>query len=76
MTDRIPLIGHRGEMGRGLKIRLSDCDESVPPPHVTEKHRQLQERIDRRAVTDGEEHGWIEHDGQEVTDWDVDDDLL
>lgn len=80
MTVRIPLYGRRAQTGRndfrGLIIRLSDCEGSVPPPDVEERHRELQEKIDRWRVKDGEQYGWIEHDGGEVTDWYVDEELL
>lgn len=78
-TERIPLHGVRmngRRKKRGLGIRSSECADGFPPRHVNEKHREIQERIDRRRVRDGVEHGWIEHDGEKVTDWHVDDDIL
>lgn len=79
MGERIPLIGLRSngrKKMRGLKIRASDCADPFPPAHVNAKHRDIQQAIDRRKVRDGEEHGWIEHDGEQVTDWHIDDCLL
>lgn len=57
-------------------IRSSDCEDPFPPKHVNDKHREIQQMIDRRKVRDGEVHGWIEHNGEEVTDWQVDEGLL
>lgn len=77
--ERIPLRGMRaGEPRerRGLKIRSSDCETFAPPKHVNDKHREIHKMIDRRKVRDGEVHGWIEHDGKQVTNWYVDEDLL
>lgn len=80
-TTRIPLIGHRREgMNsrelRGLKIRSSDCESFAPPAHVNRKHEEIQKMIDRRKVEDEVKYGWIEHDGDSVTDWNVDSELL
>jgi len=79
-TTTLPLYGTRTDGARksirGLSIKTSDCDGFAPPAHVNEKHRELQRKIDRRKVRTGEVHGYIEHDGERVTDWDVDDDLL
>lgn len=78
---RIPLIGHRregmnGRELRGLKTKSSDCDSFAPPTHVNRKHEEIQQMIDRRKVKDGVEYGWVEHDGEKVTDWYVDEELL
>lgn len=80
-TKRIPLYGTRTDDSerkslRGLGIKSSDCERFAPPPCVNEKHRELQQKIDRRKVKDGEVHGWIEHNGDEVTDWKIDEELL
>lgn len=75
MTKRIPLRGSRTDGLRGLVIKSSDCDSFAPPRHVNKKHRELQRKIDRRKVRDGETHGWIEHDGERVTDWHIDDEV-
>jgi hypothetical protein len=61
---------------RGLVIKSSDCQSFAPPRHVNQKLAEIQRDIDRRKVQDGEEHGYIEHDGERVTDWGVDDKLL
>lgn len=79
MTERIPLKGmRRGKHTerRGLVIQSSDCEDFAPPKHVNDKHREIQREIDRRKVRDGEVHGYIEHDGEEVTDWNVEERLL
>jgi len=79
-TERIPLVGTRTDSKlnslRGLSIKSSDCSSIAPPVHVNDKHAEIQREIDRRKVKDGEQHGWIEHDGEQVTDWQVDEDLL
>lgn len=77
--QRIPLKGTRTtgrKQIRGLSIKQSDLSDPVPPAHINDKHREIQQLIDRRKVTDGETHGWIEHDGEQVTDWNVDEKLL
>ena len=79
MVERIPLKGmRRGKYRerRGLMIQSSDCEDFAPPKHVNDKHRELQREIDRRKVHDGKVHGWIEHDGEQVTDWHIDEELL
>jgi len=77
---KIPLRGSRTDSAsksiRGLVIKSSDCEGFAPPKHVNDKHRELQREIDRRKVRDGEVHGYIEHDGEQVTDWGVDEELL
>lgn len=65
-----------GEEKRGLSIRSSDCEDIVPPTFVNEKHRELQDEITRDAVKDGERQGWIRHDGEKITEWHVDEELL
>jgi hypothetical protein len=77
---KIPLRGSRttgkGDSRRGLVIKSSDCESFAPPRHVNQKHAEIQRQIDRRRVKDSETHGWIEHDGEKVTAWEVDDELL
>ncbi len=75
-ATRIPLRGTRRDGLRGLVIKSSDCDEFAPPKHVNDKHREIQRKIDRRKVDDGKTHGYIEHNGEEVTGWEIDDKLL
>lgn len=85
MTRRVPLVGVRtdtstesltGRSMRGLVIKSSDCEQFAPPRHVNLKLAEIQDEIDRRKVRHGMTHGYIEHDGEQVTDWDVDDRLL
>ena len=80
MVERISLTGIRTNGGwkdkRGLSIKSSNCESFAPPPHVNEKHAEIQQMIDQRKVKDGEKHGWIEHDGHKVTDWHVDNELI
>ena len=75
-TTKIPLRGTRCDGLRGLCIKSSDCEDFAPPKHVNDKHREIQRMIDRRKVDDGETHGYIEHNGEEVTDWEIDGKLL
>ena len=77
---KLPLYGTRTDDTinsiRGLVIKSSDCESFAPPAHVNQKHREIQRKIDRRKVRDGKQHGWIKHDGEQVTDWHVEDRLL
>lgn len=81
MTHRIPLIGKRytpshGKEKRGLVIQSSDLPDTVPSPEVNEKHREIQQKIDRRKVEHGKQHGWIDVDDHgEVVAFNVDDNL-
>lgn len=82
MAERIPLYGKHVSFDRtdreirGLVIRSSDCENAVPPQSVHEKHEELNNTIDKRKITDGEQYGWIEHENGTVTDWEIDDDIL
>jgi len=81
MGDTIPLYGSHverrdGSVSKGLVIKSRDCPGGVPPTEASRVHRELQERIDRRKVPDGERVGHIEMDGHDVVDYGVDDELL
>jgi hypothetical protein len=80
-THTIPLHGShieiRGSVKKSLSMLSSDCRGTVPPAAVTDKHREIVERIDRRKIRDGETHGYIKHDANgEVTDSHVDPELI
>lgn len=81
MGEQIPLYGSHaewndGSISKGLVMKSSDCPEGIPPTEARKKHRKLQENIDQRKVPNGEQVGWIEMDGCEVVDYQIDKELL
>lgn len=72
---KIPLYGsHKeinGELRKGIAIKASDCPNGVPPSATHNLHVDLNERVDKRYLKNGERVGYIEVEEGTVVDWDI-----